>query len=203
MGRRAEDLTGRRFGKLRALSKILWSDNGGHPIWECECDCGNLVFIRGDVLKAGASQSCGCLRTSREFRQRISRKMKSIAPLLSELHSGPKNWRWKGGVIFKQGYKYIYLPKHPNAVDNHFAEHRLIAERILGRQLKKTEHVHHINGDISDNRNCNLLICTNAYHKWLHWKIKKLGIDIRKLCPEMEAFPEIKKRIEIENFGRN
>jgi hypothetical protein len=49
-----------------------------------------------------------------------------------------------------------------------FYEHVEIAERALGRKLKKGEIVHHINGNITDNRNCNLLICTISYHKWLH-----------------------------------
>ena len=47
-------------------------------------------------------------------------------------------------------------------------QHRHIAERVLGRRLTRKEVVHHINGDKTDNQNCNLLICTLSYHKALH-----------------------------------
>lgn len=55
------------------------------------------------------------------------------------------------------------------------SEHIRIAEEVLGRPLKtygrghsENEVVHHINMDKTDNRHGNLLICTNAYHQWLH-----------------------------------
>ena len=54
------------------------------------------------------------------------------------------------------------------------AEHRVVAESALGRKLLSDEVVHHIDGDIKNNRNDNLLICTKYYHSWLHAKIRSV-----------------------------
>ena len=48
-------------------------------------------------------------------------------------------------------------------------EHVVISEKALGKKLPKGVEVHHVNGDKTDNRNENLVICADhAYHCLLH-----------------------------------
>lgn len=57
------DLTNKRFGRLVVLSQAenIQTPNGrSHVAWECLCDCGNTVVVRGDGLRNGHVVSCGC-----------------------------------------------------------------------------------------------------------------------------------------------
>jgi len=45
-----------------------------------------------------------------------------------------------------------------------YKEHVYIAEKVLGRRLNVGEVVHHIDGNQRNNRNDNLIICTQDYH---------------------------------------
>lgn len=78
------------------------------------------------------------------------------------------NPNWKGGAKTQDGYVFI------KSGSGYKQEHRIVAGKALGRPLKKNEHIHHINGDRRDNRNCNLLICDIGYHIWLHKRMSQL-----------------------------
>lgn len=55
------DITGRVFGKLRALS-YAGKSKEGRSAWSCLCECGTVKTIRLRSLLAGESNSCGCER---------------------------------------------------------------------------------------------------------------------------------------------
>ena len=60
MGRKPNDLTGERFGRLTAIASVGCKNKS--MIWRCECDCGKESFSEASKLKSGKTQSCGCLR---------------------------------------------------------------------------------------------------------------------------------------------
>lgn len=58
-----KDLTNQRFGRLKVLgfSHRHKYNHGTRIYWKCICQCGEVTAVRGDHLKAGKIQSCGCL----------------------------------------------------------------------------------------------------------------------------------------------
>ena len=56
------DLTGQQFGELKVLERDQASIGAAKPRWLCEClNCGKIVSMRADLLRAGRRKSCGCL----------------------------------------------------------------------------------------------------------------------------------------------
>ena len=83
---------------------------------------------------------------------------------------------WKGGRYEQGGYVFVYQPDHPRAQTNGYVlEHVLVAEKALGRALPTGAVIHHVNEDRSDNRGCNLVICTRAYHALIHQRMRLLA----------------------------
>lgn len=97
------------------------------------------------------------------------------------LMTGPGNPRYRGTWIDKRsGYRMVrpdlldaetqkLIPKGRREVP----EHRAVMARLLGRWPTSREHVHHINGDKTDNRPENLTLMDWAEHSREHRAVLK------------------------------
>ena len=63
------DLNGKKFGKLTVL-RSTDKRNNGHVLWECKCDCGNIVEVQSCNLSGGRTISCGCSTISKDLSKR-------------------------------------------------------------------------------------------------------------------------------------
>lgn len=64
-GRKLIDITGNKYGKLTVI-ELDGKHEDGFYYWKCQCDCGKKIIVRGNNLKSGDSQSCGCTKSKGE-----------------------------------------------------------------------------------------------------------------------------------------
>ena len=83
---------------------------------------------------------------------------------------------------YSNGYKFIYLPNHPQAdKSGYYEEHRYILEQKLGRLLSPEEITHHKDEVRSNNDPDNLEATTNGEHIKHHSTGRFLGWSWRQI----------------------
>ena len=96
---------------------------------------------------------------------------------------GEKSGRWDGGrFIGPNGYVRIInpdpQPAKASSSKRYLMEHRVVAEQMIGRPLKKGEVVHHVNLIKTDNRPSNLMVLPSiSAHRQIHAHLEALVRD--------------------------
>lgn len=80
------DLTSQTFGWLTVLYRT-YRVGDKRTYWMCECECGNETTVRGDGLKSGHTQSCGCYNIECSIERTTTAKGMYKTPTWNTYHS--------------------------------------------------------------------------------------------------------------------
>lgn len=91
-----KDLTNQQFGRLKVIKRI-GTDKYRSPIWECKCQCGNIIQISSHNLLSNHTQSCGCLREENKKKDLTNQQFGYLLALEPEIErkNGCISWKCK------------------------------------------------------------------------------------------------------------
>ena len=69
-------LIGQKIGMLAVLEKTDKRNKQGRVLYNCQCECGNIVYYNSSDLKQNVS--CGCWRKSRARIDKMMRTMQYV-----------------------------------------------------------------------------------------------------------------------------
>lgn len=198
---RYENLIGKVFGRLTVVNlveKSKWNDR----IWDCDCECGNKnIKVCGASLKAGLTQSCGCLMKEKRY---IATKKYNKYDLTGEYGIG---YTFKGEEFYfdledydliKEYCWFLDSKGYVMAADIHNPKHTVFFHDIV----MHTKYVDHIGGNtsITDNRKNNLRTINNSFASY---NDINRGIDKRNTSGVKGVYRDKKSQKWIANITKD
>lgn len=152
-----KDRIGIRYGHLIVIkfTGTKWDGSNWFTIWECLCNCGNKIIVKGNSLQSGNTKSCGCLYKKR--------KGKVASHYIN------------GKFCEKYTKETLELKEEIRKRDNYICQNcGMIQEKCLTKYGRKLD-AHHIDGDDTNNIKENMItLCKGCHSKITKTSIKNL-----------------------------
>ncbi len=177
--------------------RCLWCQSDSNGKKYCCRQCGINWHNKNRVLTPNTLIKCSVCGREKQIWLPPSRKhdaeknCKDYGKFCSRqcagsMRTGNKHPRWKGGILIdRDGYRMVHSPNHPGSDKRgYIREHRLVMEEKIGRALKRSEVVHHIDDDPMNNDPSNLVLYpSNREHKRDDYK-KRSTDSLGRLLPK-------------------
>ena len=169
-----------RYGKL-VTKKIVGKTKHRQNLWECECDCTNIISVSSASLSTGNTKSCGCLH---------SESMRMMGESLRNLNEYDLTGEYGIGYTSK-GEEFYFDLEDFDLIKNYtwgynedgyvlthpFGETVRMNMLVMGSNGEKDvdhrNHIHH------DNRKSNLRVCEH-FENIIHSKTYSNNTSGRK-----------------------
>lgn len=118
-----KDITGNRYGLLKALSRVDMQEKGTRQRWLCLCECGSQIEVVRSNLVSGNTRSCGCL-DDRINSKPVSKQQRAIAEMLGGWLNYKVGTFYIDVALFQEGkkiaieYDSYYWHKNKKDQDN-------------------------------------------------------------------------------------
>lgn len=145
----------------------------------CECGCGGVTNVATQNDPKNGIRKGEHRRFLRAHHHRGVPRTDDVRRRISEANTGRNtgsdNPRWNGGVQLRNGrVNRLVGVEHPMATASGYVlEYRLVMAEKLGRFLTTDEHVHHIDGDMTNNAPDNLMLVSASDHMRLHRQLAR------------------------------
>jgi uncharacterized CHY-type Zn-finger protein len=116
-----------------------------------------------------------------------------------------KSWDNLCKTRHSKGYTLVKVPCHPYSNHSGYVpEHRLVIEEKIGRFIvPDQEDAHHVDGNITNNDPCNLMLITKSEHRRMHSGWKVINGKWWKTCNHCQRFLEVEPNFYKRHTGHN